>query len=386
MKTKIIIKILWICIFLLNLFGISTILQYYKYISNKSVISLVIFICSFALSILIFLCIFLKLNRKIPFFLIFIVIGIHIFMQFYNLLKYPNFWRDPSIIIVEIKLYSILTIIIGINIVLLFLFTRTLPDKENSYSIKIKEILGKLNLWLSSIFIYVPILAGILTPMFIYFPIAYLSWKIFSFVCRTRISYYDYYNSWFVINPDDTSLILTLIVIETIIFIFGLFIFLWGLIHLAKARRSNINIVQTGPYKFIRHPQNLGILIMSFPFVLYIPEFILNFLNLPFYHDLGIRVADFLSWILFSLIIIVICDFEERIMIKKFPLEYNNYKDKAGFLFPRIRKQKLIQIKDKKIYYVLRYSLLIFCFILIVLITNFIGKILYMDRIVDMYR
>jgi len=202
---------------------------------------------------------------------------------------------------------------------------------------------------------------------------------------KSRVSWSYYNNSWFVIFPEDTSLILILLVIELAIFIIGFFMLLVGLIHLVKARKANINVVQTGPYKFIRHPQNLGILIMSLPFILYIPKFIYKFLDLPFY-DIGIRIADLLSWILFFMLMILICDSEERKMIKRFPIEYDNYRSKTGFFLPRIRKQKFKLIKNKKIRYVIRYFLLILCFILIVIITNFVAEILYINGIVEIYR
>jgi len=125
---------------------------------------------------------------------------------------------------------------------------------------------------------------------------------------------------------------------------------------------------------------------MILPIALYIPKFIYIFLDLPYYYDIGIRIADILSWILFGLIIILICDYEERKMIKRFPNEYENYRSKTGFFFPKIRKWEFKLIKNEKIKYVLRYFLLILCFILIVIITNFIAERLYKDGIVEIYR
>ena len=125
---------------------------------------------------------------------------------------------------------------------------------------------------------------------------------------------------------------------------------------------------------------------MILPIALYIPKFIYIFLDLPYYYDIGIRIADILSWILFCLLLILICDFEERTMIKRFPNEYDNYRSKTGFFFPQIRKQKIELIKNKKFKYVLRYFLIILCFILILIITNSIAEILYINGIVEIYR
>ena len=388
LKLNNIIQIFCISLFLLNLIGILHVQQYYFHDNNVLSIELVIsfYISSLILSILIFLSTFVKINNKVPFFIAFFIIVQHIFMLVYNLLNTGDFWEYRRSGIQIITLFSILTMIIAFYIMLLFGFSNLLPSKKNLYSMRLREALGKLSGWISSVWVYIPILAGILTPMFIYFPIAYISWEIFSFICKTDVDYYDYYNSWFVISPGNTSLIFILIVIETAIFIFGLFIFLYGLIHLVKARKTDVEIVQTGPYKYIRHPQNLGILIMMLPIALYIPKFIYIFLDLAYYYDIGIRIADILSWILFGLIIILICDYEERKMIKRFPNEYEHYRSKTGFFFPKIRKWEFKLIKNEKNKYELRYLLLILCFILIVIITNFIAERLYKDGIVEIYR
>lgn len=373
LKANIIIQILCISLFFLNLIGILYIQQYYFYVYSALSIELVIsiFITSLILSILIFLSTFLKINKKVPFLIAFLIIDQHIFILVYNLLNIGDFWQYLILGFQEITLLSILTIIIASYIMLLFWFIDLLPSKKNLYSMRLKEGLGKLSGWVSLAWAYIPVFVGILTPMTIFFPIAYISWEIFSFILKE-----PYYNSWFVISSENTLFIFILLVIELSLFISGLFIFLHGLIHLAKARKNNVNVVQTGSYKYIRHPQNLGILIMILPFMLYIPGF----------DDIGIRIADILSWILFCLLLILICDFEERTMIKRFPNEYDNYRSKTGFFFPQIRRQKIELIKNKKFKYVLRYFLIILCFILILIITNSIAEILYINGIVEIYR
>jgi protein-S-isoprenylcysteine O-methyltransferase Ste14 len=238
-----------------------------------------------------------------------------------------------------------------------------------------KEIISKLASLLISIWAYIPIIAGILTPMFIFFPIAYSSWQILTFIINES-SYYNYLNSWLVIYPWDTFLIISLVLIEIIVFFIGFGIFLSAFITLVKGRMTGENVIQTGLYTYIRHPQNLGIIIFSIPFILYIPGF----------GDMGIRIADILSWLLFCMIMIIICDLEEFRMKKLYRDDYTIYCSKAGYLFPKIRRKKLNITKNKTIIYFIRYFSLILFFIIVVFITNIIAEFLYLNEIVVIYR
>ena len=134
--------------------------------------------------------------------------------------------------------------------------------------------------------------------------------------------------------------------------------------HLVKGKKSGQNIIQTGPYRLIRHPQNFGILLIALPFALYIPGL----------NDLGIRIGEILSWTLFGLILIIYSDIEEYKLSKKFPEEFSNYQVKTGFFYPKLnfRKSK----NDKPIYYRKRYLFLLLGYILLVftvfILTNFL--------------
>jgi len=238
-----------------------------------------------------------------------------------------------------------------------------------------KIMFGRIIGWLLSIWSFLPILFGVLMPMFIYFPIAYSSWRILT-IFIGESSYYNYLNSWFTIYPSNLFLISNLVFFEVSIFLIGFGIFLYGLITLIKGRMRGEGIVQTGLYRYIRHPQNLGIILFLFAFILYIPGF----------GDMGIRIADILSWILFCMFMVVICDLEEFRMKQKFSQDYENYCNKTGFFLPRMRKHDLKLIKNKKIVYVIRYSVMIVIFIVIVNITNIIAKFLYINDIVEIYR
>lgn len=368
-----IIRILYIILFIQELIGVFFIQYHFFHISEtlNYIVFISIFFSSFILSIFIVFSEFLKINKKIPFYIVFLILLQHVFLLVYNFLSITNFWQY---LVVEFQVIMFLSFLIVINTLYLLnilwisYFT---SSKINLHLGKLKEVIGTLSGWLVSIWVYIPILAGILTPMTIFFPLAYISWTIISFIGPE-----SFYNSWFVIASDDLIPVSIIIILESCVFILGLYIFLSGLIQLAKARRNSLSVVQKGTYKYVRHPQNLGILIMMLPLTLYLPGF----------NDIGIRIADLLSWILFCLIIILICDYEERVMMKRFPSEYASYKSKTGFLIPKIRKQKLMSLKSIRYRYVLRYFILFLCYILIVIATNFVAGILYRNGIIEIYR
>lgn len=329
----------------------------------------IIFIASLIVAVVLFRVSFLEFSAKIPLILITPLINLHVFIVMFYLLDFGIY------IVIETFLCSTLTIIIATIIFFLIKFPYILESDKKLKISKFKEDLVKLSGFLISIWAYVPIMAGILTPMFIFFPIVYSSWQILDFII-SESTYYNSLNSWFVIYPWEVSLIFSLILIEICIFLIGLELFLSGFITLLRSRKDGQKIAQMGPYKYIRHPQNLGIILMVLPFTLYIPGF----------GDIGIRIIDILSWILFSFIILIISDYEENTMLKKYSEEYNHYRNRTGFFFPKIWKLKLKLIQNRTLKYVIRYFILVLCFIIIVLWTNFIAEILYFNGIVEIFR
>lgn len=236
------------------------------------------------------------------------------------------------------------------------------------------SIIKRTIIIISSIWVYIPIIEGIITPMIIIFPLAYISWYIFSLWGGSN-TFGLWFNAWFVISPDTYSYILLLLIIEISFFIAGFILFLSGLLHLVNGRKNEINIVQTGLYKFIRHPQNLGILIMLFPFILYIPGF----------GDIGIRIGDILSWTLFGLFIIIYSDLEEIKLRKKFPEEFENFQANTGFFIPKLRHKKLKNVQYRQISYQKRYFFLILSYYLIILMIKFLAVVLIGEGILVLF-
>ena len=190
---------------------------------------------------------------------------------------------------------------------------------------KLKLIIRKVIFLFLSIWSYMPIVAGILIPMIVTLPLAYCSWIIFSFPLGGV-----WFDVWIVISPYQPLRFVLVLLIELILFVGGIFLLLLGLFHLVKGRKHGVSIVKTGPYRYIRHPQNFGILLISLVFALYIPRF----------NDLGIRIGEILSWILFSFILAIYSNLEEYNLTKKFPEEYKTYQLQTGFFLPKLRLRK----------------------------------------------
>lgn len=197
----------------------------------------------------------------------------------------------------------------------------------------VKTVLKKIIIGIVSIFLYLPVICGILAPMLLIIGINfYISWKLIGY------SYVNWTWAYYLINP---SLIPIIISIEILIFSFGLGLFLTGLITMVKKKIEGETIIQTGIYKYIRHPQNLGIIFMTLPFVLYIPGF----------RDLGIRMGEIASWIFFTFLLCLYSYYEEWRLVRKYKEVYLVYYKKTGFFIPKFlhnENESLIKINFSK--------------------------------------
>ena len=188
----------------------------------------------------------------------------------------------------------------------------------------IKTIMKKTLAGISLIFLYLPIIAGILAPMVIFIGFdVYFSWRIIGY------NFTDWTWAYYLIPP---ILIPFIISIEILLFCFGLGLFLIGFITMVKKKIQEDHLIQTGIYKYMRHPQNLGIIIMLFPFTLYVPGF----------EDIGIRMGDIASWMFFALFLCFYSIYEEWRLSKKYNKEYLEYYKITGFFIPKIKPKKNI--------------------------------------------
>ncbi len=380
MKVKDILKILSILIILtcinsvlIIIFYFENVIEFYLYNGREKYngyIMLFVLLSSMILSITTLRNIHLE---KLIFFQIrysMIIFGLNVGILIYFTIIIPDFWIEIVIGLTELKFACIVSICCSATIALLSFFQ---IKSNKKMKISIEDLKNKIKLFylrLGTLLAYFPIIAGILYSMTVMPALAYLSWYIFYLSPGIKIM-----SGWIVnISYFPDFPIYPLLWTELIIFTCGFALFLYGLIYLAKAKKEKIDIAQTGPYKYIRHPQNFGIIIFSFPFCLYV----------PFFSDLGIKVGDIFSWMLFVLLIIIYSDIEEIHMLKKYPDKYSLYKANTGFFTPNIIKTKReksnLEIKN----YIFRWIFLIGGYILLIQILAFIFSkfpLLYLKEI-----
>ncbi|MCF2141205.1 MAG: hypothetical protein K9W44_14190 [Candidatus Lokiarchaeota archaeon] len=240
--------------------------------------------------------------------------------------------------------------------------------KQSKIFKKVRHWAIRLSLFLTEIWILLPIIFGIIIPMVYMIPLAYSSWILFFNNSNGPLG--EWVNRWFNIDYSSSTYIILLIV-ELMIFILGLFLICTSIYRLAKDRRYNHQLTTSGIYNFIRHPQNLGLILITLslsldvPIVDYSQDLVL--FGQYIYQDIGIRFGEILSWTLFSVILVIISLFEERKMMKKYPQEYLAYQCTTGFFFPLLlrkniknaQKPKRIHYKnDKQLFFII---FLIFC-------------------------
>ncbi len=211
----------------------------------------------------------------------------------------------------------------------------------------ISRIIEKLLLLPAVIWIYTPIIAGILITMTHYLPIGFASYWIFSFYGKYWLL------TLFTVKDKIAPLFIS---IELILFILGLLLFLWGLLSLANVKIKKQDLATGGPYKFIRHPQHLGLILMTLATSLYLPWAVHPF----------IRTGSIISWSLFSLFLVVTSELEEKKLLKKYGSSYLEYRQRTGMFFPRKsvetqKKKELSEIKHwKRLIFI---AVIYFCFV-----------------------
>jgi len=246
---------------------------------------------------------------------------------------------------------------------------RTEMKVVNSFTDKVTLLLKKLMLIILSVWSYMPIIMGILIPMVVYLPLAYGSWLIYT----PLVNGFWWFEAYITMGPEYPASTIQYIIIftmEIIIFMVGIYVFLSGLYHLVKGKKHNELIITEGIYKYVRHPQNLGISLISLPFALYIPGF----------HDIGIRIGELFSWMLFTFILTIYSNLEERNLSKKFPEEYRKYQTQTSFFLPKfhLRKKKnsekrveFMTIRKRYLFLLLGYIIWVFIvFIMIEILLN----------------
>ncbi len=179
--------------------------------------------------------------------------------------------------------------------------------------------------------VYLPVAAGILTPMVWLLASWYFSWDLLGFI----LPFSHNMSGMLVIAfsfPESISqpLVIALSVMDVLFFFIGISLFLISLVEMIRAKVKKRELVTTGPYRYVRHPQHLGI---SFIFLG------VSFIHLlfPFSYNVYIRPGDIIAWLFTTFLLITVADIEEAKLTREFGQEYEEYRARTSFMLPRIR-------------------------------------------------
>jgi protein-S-isoprenylcysteine O-methyltransferase Ste14 len=210
-----------------------------------------------------------------------------------------------------------------------------------------RNLLEKIIGGITFIILYIPIILGILAPMFILVGLdLYFSWYLIGSTLTDWTWYY------YLIPPD---FLLLFIIIEIVIFCVGFGVFLTGLITMVHKKIQGVKLIESGIYSFIRHPQNIGIILMVFPFSLYIPGF----------EDIGIRMGEIASWIFFAFLICLYSYYEEWRLIHQFKNLFTDYYNKTGFFIPKFLRKRQKSLTSERLLDNIGIMVIVFILILV---------------------
>jgi hypothetical protein len=180
--------------------------------------------------------------------------------------------------------------------------------------------------------IYLPVLAGIITPMLWLLPAWYSTWYVLGFI----FPFSDTWGGLWVpfLDGDLPPLLLPIFVIETTVFFIGSYIFLRSLLQLVRSRLRGEWLTSTGFYARVRHPQHLGIILALLPLALF------NYHN--HYYFSGIRSGDLLSWSFVTFLLLVVSEIEELGMLKRLGAEYKAYLLSTPFILPGLPRIRIL--------------------------------------------
>lgn len=228
---------------------------------------------------------------------------------------------------------------------------------EVDYELR-KKLASRFVIGVASLFTYLPVIAGILTPMLWLLPAWYSAWFLIGFIFPFSSMWGGL---WLPINDLPTAYLVW--TIEAAVFLIGFTLFIYSLRKLIQSITSGVPLVTSGPYRWVRHPQHLGIIMFLLPLALF---------NISYsVYWTGVRPGDILSWSLVSLILVIAADIEEIGLIKRFGSEYIDYCERTPFLLPRVRifgfAEKFdILSKGKPMRYI-TWFMLYWCFISLIL-------------------
>lgn len=170
----------------------------------------------------------------------------------------------------------------------------------------------------SSIAIYLPIIAGIIEPMI--WPLLVASPLLYHFLYWWWNPIAEYFGpQWYFITSyiSETRWVNQL---APVVIGVGVVILVIGMAQIVMAKARKTGLVTTGLYRYVRHPQHLGIAIMSF--------------GLLMLNSYGIRIGDVIAWTLVVFVYVFLADSEEASLEREFGESYLSYKWRVPYMIP----------------------------------------------------
>ena len=179
-------------------------------------------------------------------------------------------------------------------------------------------------------------ISSILIPFFQYVPCTAIWFGIMSVPLIT-------YLGFFFQNPRILISDLTFLFgsYEIYITLLGLTLFIFSIIYQLIHRKR---LIRTGPYKYVRHPQYLALIIMTFGMTLII------FRTSPIFNfELSIDgyTLIFLIWIGEVIAYIILAKIEEYALKAKYGDEYIDYVNSISFMVPLLKLKKVYREIEK---------------------------------------
>ena len=120
------------------------------------------------------------------------------------------------------------------------------------------------------------------------------------------------------------------LILEKVLIIMGLFILVYSVIYLILKRK--VGLVTSGPYRLVRHPQYLGIILATIGFTSWSIWILNNTFGIGFLSPSQTLVVWFIELLAYVLLAYI----EELFLSKKFR-EYESYKSQTPRLIPFLK-------------------------------------------------
>jgi protein-S-isoprenylcysteine O-methyltransferase Ste14 len=127
----------------------------------------------------------------------------------------------------------------------------------------------------------------------------------------------------------------------------GLSIYIAGLYQILTHTAKSRKLLKSGLYSIARHPQYLGLFLWSLGFAV-----------------LGQRIINYIMWLTLCYSYLLLSEYEEKDLIKKYGDEYEEYRRKVPFIIPnpfahRFNRLKISTLSHRLTIYTITYVILV---------------------------